>query len=235
MVDDILEVDITLQDIMKEIREGIWIILYAVAMGILIAVLATIYKERVATYKATSTIIMSKEAALYFVEDQYTKNDIDLYVKSGNTYTEIADSNLVLDSTLNRLKTVGDWGKRITRADLKNMLKAGYKEDTLVIELTGKSENRLIIKDIVNAYADSFIEVSNNLLPVAMLKVMDRAETPEGMIQSNLMKNVVIGIGVGIIGSLFLILIQLLVRKGKITTEQEIASLLEMNVITTIR
>lgn len=235
MVDDILEVDITLQDIMKEIREGIWIILYAVAIGILIAVLATIYKERVATYKATSTIIMSKEAALYFVEDQYTKNDIDLYVKSGNTYTEIAESNLVLDSTLSRLKAVEGWGDNLTRADLKNMLKAGYKEDTLVIELTGKSENRLIIKDVVNAYADSFIEVSNNLLPVAMLKVMDRAETPEGMIQSNLMKNVVIGIGVGVIGSLFLIIIQLLVRKSKITTEQEIISLLEMNVITTLR
>nr|WP_302596107.1 hypothetical protein [uncultured Cellulosilyticum sp.] len=235
MVDDILEIDITLQDILKEIKGGIWIILYAVAMGILVAVLATIYKERVATYKATSTIIMSKEAALYFVEDQYTKNDIDLYVKSGNTYTEIASSNLVLDSTLDRLKTVGDWGNSLTRADLRSMLKAGYKEDTLVIELTGKSENRLIIKDIVNAYADSFIEVSNNLLPVAMLKVMDRAETPEGMIRSNLVKNVVIGIGVGVMGSLFLILIQLLIRKSKITTEQEIMNLLEMDVITTIR
>ena len=62
MVDDILEIDITLQDILKEIKGGIWIILYAVAMGILVAVLATIYKERVATYKATSTIIMSKSA-----------------------------------------------------------------------------------------------------------------------------------------------------------------------------
>lgn len=232
-MNDILELDISMQDIIEEVKDGIWIILYAIAMGILVAVLATIYKERVATYRATSTIIMSKEAALYFIEDQYTKNDIDLYVKSGNTYTEIAQSNLVLDSTLERLQSVGDWGSRLTRKDLKSMVKAGYKTDTLVIELSGTSENRMIIKDVVNAYADAFIEIANNLLPVATLKVMDRAETPEGMIQSNLMKNIILGIGIGVVGSLGLISIRLLIKKSKLTTEEEIADLLDVTVLTT--
>ncbi len=234
-MDNILEVDITLQDILHEVKEGMWIILYAIAMGTLIAILVTIYKERVATYEATSTIIMSKEAALYFVEDQYTKNDIDLYVKSGNTYTEIASSNLVLDSTLERLKAVGSWGSNLTRKDLKKMLNAGYKADTLVIELTGKSEDHKIIKDVVNAYADAFIEVSNGLLPVAMLKVMDRAEEPEGMVQSGLMKNIIIGVGISIILSLCLILVQLLIKKSKITTEEEITNLLQLKVLTTLK
>lgn len=232
-MDDILEIDLTVQDILYEVKQGIWIILYGIAIGILIAVLWTIYKERVATYQATSTIIMSKEAALYFVEDQYTKNDIDLYVKSGNTYTEIAESNLVLDSTLERLQSVGDWGSKLTRADLKKMVKAGYKTDTLVIELSGTSDDRRIIEDVVNAYADAFIEVANNLLPVAMLKVMDRAETPEGMIQSNLMRNIILGIGLGVVVSFLIITINLLIKKSRITTEEEVTSLLDIDVIAT--
>lgn len=232
-MEDILEIDLTVQDILYEVKQGIWIILYGIAIGILIAVLWTIYKERVATYQATSTIIMSKEAALYFVEDQYTKNDIDLYVKSGNTYTEIAESNLVLDSTLERLQSVGDWGSKLTRADLKKMVKAGYKTDTLVIELSGTSDDRRIIEDVVNAYADAFIEVANNLLPVAMLKVMDRAETPEGMIQSNLMRNIILGIGLGVVVSFLIITINLLIKKSRITTEEEVTSLLDIDVIAT--
>lgn len=232
-MEDLLELDITLQDIIVEIKNGIWIILYAIAIGTLIAIIATIYKERVATYRATSTVIMSKEAALYFVEDQYTKNDIELYVKSGNTYTEIAQSNLVLDSTLERLEAVGEWGSQLTRKDLKKMVKAGYKADTLIIELSGTSENRMIIKDVVNAYTDAFIEVANSLLPVATLSVMDRAEIPEEMIESHLTRNIILGVGVGVVGSLFFIAIRLLMKKSKLTTEEEISNLLEMQVLTT--
>ena len=233
VLEKLLEPELTVEDIIKELKSNLWIITYAIAIGLLIAVLFTVYKERVATYMATSTIIMSKEAALYFVEDQYTKSDIDLYVKSGNTYTEIASSNLVLDNTLQRLQTVGDWGNTLTRDELKKMLTAKYKVDTLVIELQGVGEQRLIIKDIVNAYADAFIEVANNLLPVAMLKVMDRAEVPEGMVESNLVRNLILGTIGGIILSVAGVIIKLLFKKAKIRTEEEVSQLLGIEVVAT--
>lgn len=232
-MDKLLEPDITLKDVVKEIKAGMWIIIYAVAIGLLVAVLFTLYKERVATYEATSSIIMSKEAALYFVEDQYTQSDIDLYVKSGNTYTEIAQSNLVLDNTLERLSTVGDWGATLTRKDLSKMLSAKYKADTLIIELTGVGEERGIIRDVVNAYADAFIEVANNLLPVAMLKVMDRAEIPENMVQSNLIRNLMLGAIAGVFISVSGLIVKLLLKKTSIRTEEEIKQLLDIEVITT--
>ena len=109
----------------------------------------------------------------------------------------------------------------------------GINRDTLVIELQGVGEQRLIIKDIVNAYADAFIEVANNLLPVAMLKVMDRAEVPEGMVESNLVRNLILGTIGGIILSVAGVIIKLLFKKAKIRTEEEVSQLLGIEVVAT--
>ena len=216
------------------IKKNIWLVIFSVVICSLITAIGTLLLEE-NMYQATSSIIMSKEAAKIFYEDEYTKSDIDLYQQVGNTYTEIANSNIVIDGTIEILNRQSDVYKVYTRQEIKDIVSVNYITGTLIIKLTATSTIEDNVSAIANAYRESFVTNAMALLPAAQLVVMDPAETPQSPMDSKLIKNILMGIILGIAFSGSIIFIRLIMGKSYIQTVEEVNELLDVEVLVVLK
>lgn len=229
---------ITFKEIIKEIKRGIWIILYSTAIGVLLAAVGTCITQK-DIYQAKSTVIMSKEFVDLFYSEQYTKSDVDLYQQVANTYIEISKSNEVMDKTIERLKEikVEDIKREYayTREEIKKIVSAKYREGTLIIEITAKSDSLLEVAPVANAYRESFSEVVKETLPIATLNVLDKAEPPKAPNDIGLSKNMILGAVGGMSIALLFIFIRMFIESTTIRKEDEIRALLGVEVLVSFK
>lgn len=226
--------EIRFSDVLVCIKQYMWLIVFSVIVCSLIAAIGTLLLEE-DVYQATSTVIMSKEAAKIFYEDEYTKSDIDLYQQVGNTYIEIADSNVVIDGTIEFLNRDVNVHKTYTRREIKDIVSANYITGTLVIKLTAISTGEDNVSAIANAYRQSFVNTATNLLPAAQLVVMDVAEVPQNPNNSKFVKNILMGFILGMVIAGCIIFIKLISSKGHIQTVHEINELLDVEVLVVLK
>lgn len=225
-----LEEEISLIDVIKYVKEGFWLIALCIFFGGFIGIMSVLIIDE-EIYEATSTVIMAKEAARIFYDDQYTKSDIDLYQQVGNTYIEIADSNVVLDGAIEILNRSGEIDRTYTREEIRKIVRANYITGTLIIELIATSDSEDNVSAIVNAYRESFIAVANTLLPVSSLQVVDVAEPPKEPKTMSLVKNGILWGTVGGGVAFMVIFLKLLIDKSKIQDPEQIEELLGIDVI----
>lgn len=230
MVEELLNEEISLLDIIQYIKKSLWFIALCVFFASFISVIAVLVADK-EIYKATSTVIMSKEAARIFYDDQYTKSDIDLYQQVGNTYIKIAESNSVIDGVIELLNHSNEVDKTYTRDELRKLVHANYLSGTLVIELIATSEGNDNVAALANAYTESFIAVANTYLPVSALQVLDIAEFPDKPIKVSIVKQALLGAVFGGIVSCSCVFLKLLIDKCKIQKPEQIEGLLGIEVL----
>ena len=231
MIEELLNEEISLLDIVQYIKKNLWFIGLCVFFAGFIGVISALVVDK-EIYRATSSVIMSKEAARIFYDDQYTKSDIDLYQQVGNTYIEIAESNAVIDGAIELLNHSDEMEKSYTRDELKKLVDADYLSGTLVIKLIAASEDEEDdVAAIANAYTESFIAMANTYLPVSALQVLDKAEFPNepikvSIVRQGLMGSIIVGMIAG--GSVFL---RLLIDKCRVQKPEQIEGLLGIEVL----
>lgn len=225
--------EIRLEDIYRNIKQNIWMILVIILSFSFVTIVGTLLLEE-KIYQATSTVIMSKEAAKIFYEDEYTKSDIDLYQQVGNTYIQIANSNRVIDGTIELLNQDTSVHKIYTRKEIKEIVSANYISDTLIIKLLATSTAEDNVSAIANAYRESFIDNATTLLPAAQLVAMDVAETPQNPMSSGLVKNTMIACILGVMVSAGIIFAKLILSKNYIQTNKEVKQLLDVEVLSVL-
>ena len=230
MVEELLNEEISLLDIVQYIKKSLWFIALCVFFASFISVMAVLVADK-EIYKATSSVIMSKEAARIFYDDEYTKSDIDLYQQVGNTYIKIAESNSVIDGVIELLSHSNEVDKIYTRDELRKLLHANYLSGTLVIELIATSEGDDNVAALANAYTESFIAVANTYLPVSALQVLDVAEFLDKPIRVSIVKQALLGAIVGGIISCGFVFLKLLIDRCKIQKPEQIEDLLGIEVL----
>ena len=78
-------------------------------------------------YKSTTSVILASNQTI-------TQNDLTLYQKLINTYTQIAKSRNVLNNTINELKLTYSYNQ------LKEYVTVSAVSDTEIINIAGKKE-----------------------------------------------------------------------------------------------
>lgn len=151
----------------------IWRRKWIVGAIIIVAIgLAAFYSFFVAEtiYEADVTLLIGKEESLFFSNDRYTKNDIDLDLKVVKTYEGIAKS-------------------RTVRHKAQELLPGGEFKQIKSIRVESRDATQLLTIKVshlspagaaacADALAESCIQVVAEMLPASTLKILDKAERP---------------------------------------------------------
>lgn len=218
--------EVSLLDIFKEVKRGAWIIVCLCLIGVFVSGGISIAIDQ-KLYEAHGSLVISKESARIFYDDQYTQGDINMYEKISNTYVEIAKSNTVVDK-------IAEQFPHYTSNEIRKMVTPKAVSGTLILEFTGVGPVRKEIMEIVNAYSAVMIEECNRILPVGQLEVVDEAKMPETPVPSKIALNVIIGFMLGGVVAMLIILGRMFYESSRIRNSKEVMHYLNLTVDTVI-
>ena len=218
--------EVSLLDIFTEVKRVAWIIVCLCLIGVFVSGGISIAIDQ-KLYEAHGSLVISKESARIFYDDQYTQGDINMYEKISNTYVEIAKSNTVVDK-------IAEQFPQYTSNEIRKMVTPKAVSGTLILEFTGVGPVRKEIMEIVNAYSAVMIEECNRILPVGQLEVVDEAKMPERPVPSKIALNVIIGFMLGGVVAMLIILGRMFYESSRIRNSKEVMQYLNLTVDTVI-
>jgi capsular polysaccharide biosynthesis protein len=181
-------------------------------------------------YQAYTTAVIVKGDTSIVNGTQYTQGDIELYQKMVNTYVQIAQSNAVIEKTVDEVEEL----KVYSPSQLRKVLLAAPSGQTQIIQLKAISSNKDDVANIANIYCKNFIEQSMSILPVGKIEVLDSARTPNNPISNNKLINIAIGFLFGLVLSGGIVIFKYYLESQKIKNEKQVRSILNIPVLVTI-
>lgn len=183
----------TLQDYLRVLRRGWWVIVGLTVLGVLAAILFTVSKTP--TYTATATVYVS-------VSGNETPTDLQtgqsFATQRALTYADIAETEAVLEAATSAL------GDGTDVRDLRGSVDATTREGTSLIDVTATGSD----PDGVAARADAVATALTNQAPLldalaptspVRLTLVQAAQTPEEAISPRPRNNLLIGLAVGLV------------------------------------
>ena len=133
--------------------------------------------------------------------DSQTINDISMYQKLVDTYSEITKSRTVAENVIEEL------GLDLTPGELQDMISSSPKGNTQFLNISITSKDREQAYQIANQLALSLKTVSKDLRGNDIVQILDSANVPTSPSSPNLKMNLVIGFMLGLMLSVFSIFI----------------------------
>ena len=179
------ELEIDLLNLVKIILRK-WLLISLITLAALVVAGGYAYFVLDDTYTAESSMIVqvSNEG-----ESDYT--NLLTGQRLVDTYTVIAESNLVLDEL--RLNLDLD----LSNATLRNMINVSSVNNTLVINLTVESEDKLLAMNIANELVNIVKDLSSDFDGLDNVEVLDVAKIPTSPSGPNRMLYLAVGILLG--------------------------------------
>lgn len=175
------------------------------------------------TYEANVSIIVGKPQTKDNSAAQY--QDVMMYQNLIKTYSEIAKSELVSDTTAAKLNS------RLKCEDIKAMITVSSQQGTQILQIKAKSKSAKEAFDVVNAFSESFSEQAKRVFPTGGdIQVMDRPQVPEKAVGPKKKLNIAIAFVLGLmatIGASFL----MEYMDNTIKTEQDVEKYLKLPVL----
>ena len=123
------------------------------------------------------------------------------------SYVEVATGRQVAE------KTVSELGLDTSPDDLRSMITASVKTDTVLLEISATTPNPEMSRDVANVVAAQTASIVKDLetsarggLPTASATVLDSAETPQSPSSPSWIRNILValvaGLAVGIVGAI---------------------------------
>lgn len=195
-----MEETINLREYFFILKKKMWIIsLSAVICGV-ISGLVSFYVLR-PVYEANTTLIVNKE-----VENETTQmttsDDLNFVQKLALTYGEIIKSRSVITSTIDKLNL------DMTYEELSKAVSVTNVENTQIIKISVKNENPRVAATICNTIPEIFSTEVQRIVKASGTEVIDKAAVPEKPIKPNKIMNILIATALGIMISIFIILLR---------------------------
>ncbi|MBV4420090.1 capsular biosynthesis protein [Clostridium tyrobutyricum] len=173
------------------------------------------------TYEASSSIIVGKPTNNIKTDN----NDVMMYQNLVKTYAQIAQSDSVAKTTLNKLN------ENITLDQFQKMVSVTPQEGTQILTIKADSKDPNEAAKVVDTMASSFISESKRVFPTGGdIQIMDRAQIPNEPVKPKKTLNVAIAFFLGLIVSVGLSFL-LEYQDNTIKTEDDIDRYLELPVI----
>ncbi|MBW9145240.1 capsular biosynthesis protein [Clostridium sp. CM027] len=193
------EMDISIKEIFIILKGRLWLIVYITLAAIIIAGIMSFYVIK-PTYEAKTSVIIGKPQSTASGSTQY--NDVKMYQDLVETYSKIAQSELVAQGALDELKG------NLTLNQIKDIITSTPQTGTQILTISAKSKSPQEALKVINAISTSFIESSEKVYPIgAEIQVMDKANMPTNPISPNKVRNMAIGFLIGLIISVGLVFI----------------------------
>lgn len=183
---------INLSEIFEALKKR-WIIIVAITLSTtLVAIILSFFIIR-PTYEASTKVFIGKETSNL---EAYSNNDIQMYQKLLQTYSETVKTNEVIQTAINNTNA------NLTVKDVKNNLTVTPISDTQILQIKYKSKNseeaELVLRNITN----EFIVLAKELVPNGNVRVIESVQLPEIPIAPNKKLNIAISFLLGLIMSI---------------------------------
>lgn len=129
--------------------------------------------------------------------ENQTINDLNMYQKLVETYSEITKSRTVAEDVIAKLNL------NLTIGQIQGMISSSAKGNTQFLNISITSNDRELAYKIANQMALSLKNVSKELRGTDIVQTLDAANVPNSPSSPNLKMNLVIGFMLGLMISLF--------------------------------
>jgi len=188
---------------------ALWLIIKNKLNVIIIVTLLVTMISGIATFflmepKYTSTVavfINDLRATNSGGTENQTINDLNMYQKLVETYSEITKSRTVAEDVIAELKL------DLSVGQLQGMISSSTKGNTQFLNISVTSSDRELSYKIANQMALSLKTVSKELRGMDIVQTLDAANVPNSPSSPNLKMNLVIGFVLGLMVSLFYVFI----------------------------
>lgn len=174
------------------------------------------------TYEAQVSVLIGKMPDNQQQQIQY--NDVMMYQKLLKTYSEIAKSRLVAESTIKQLN------KDLTYEDFSKLITVTPQVDTQIMMLKARSKDPKDAMDTVNALSENFIKEAMRLYPTGNVQIIDSAAMPDKPIKPKKKLNIAIAFVLGLMISFGLVFL-FEYMDNTIKTEEDVEKYLDIPVI----
>ena len=190
-----------------ELREYFQMIKKRWLLVVVITLLASLISALVSyflikpTYKADISVIIGSTSSVGDEANQ-SYNDVLMYQKIVQSYTEIAKTRLVAEDVIDALDL------DMSSGELINMISVSVKSNTEILNITVKADNAALARNIANQYAKSLKKVSIDIRNIDNVQLMDDAVLPTSPDSPRPLLNIAIAFFLGLmlsIGTIFLI------------------------------
>lgn len=187
---------LNLQDFTRVLRSR-WI---TVLITALVAVLAALAYTLITTplYQASTRLFVSTSTGGSSASDLYQGNRLSQ--ERVISYTELLKGETLAQRTVDKL------GLDMTAEQLRKHVKATAKADTVLIDVKVLDESPVRARDIANVLSDEFVTMVRELetpedgsKPDARVVVEQRASVPSSPVSPNNTRNVLAGLGLGLV------------------------------------
>lgn len=194
-------------------------LLVAVAGGILAAGITYIQPAK---YESTSTLyVLSKTTSITSVADLQLGSELT------SDFTEIATSKPVIDTAIKQLK---EKGIILTREEVRNMMSVANKTDTRMLTITVTSEDASLSYELGEALTSAAVDQMASITQTDPPTIVERPEIADEPNDNGMVKNIAIGIllGIVLVGACYTVVFLL---NDRIQTEEDVVAYLELSVL----
>ena len=203
------EASVDLSELFYRLVEKIWIIILCALVGAGVMGVYS-YGYSVPIYEATSKVYILSSS-----DSMINLADLQLGSSLAADYMEIFKIWEVNQEVVDNLDL--PYG----RDQAASMISIYQPADTRILYITARSQNPAESSLVANEYAAVFREYVAKTMNADKPTIMSRALTPEHPINSSSVKNVLIGLGIGIFAGVFIVVVQFL-TDDKLKTVEEI-------------
>ena len=222
------EITIDLTEVLKNAQK-LWKQLLVVI--VLFGAAATLGTKFLMTKKYTASskiIIVSKQDNQN--SSTVSMNDIQVAQKLTSTYTKIMQSEAISDVVIDNL---GLEKYDVDNTVYNEMVTVEAEDSTEVMNVTATTENPELSADLANEVVKVFKDKIYDIMSVENITVLNEASVPENPSSPSLKKNLIIGLGLGLVIDCAWVFLLTIFDK-KVKSEEQIKDILGYPVLGTI-
>ena len=183
--------EIDLKELLRMFWQSKTQILLIVAIFIVIGVIYTLGFVT-PKYQASTTLLLATNSSSEKTES-ITTTDITLNSKLVSTYSKLVESSKIIRKVISNLSL------DIDENTLKKNISVTAVEDAEMIQIAVKNEDPVLATKIANETAKIFIENVKEYYGIENVHVVDEAEIPQGPVNVNHKKDIIIFAFIGIV------------------------------------
>ena len=215
------EIEIDLRELLRAIKKKI---LFILAMAVAGAVLAGAYTQVLVSpvYSSTSKIlVLSKETTLTSL------TDLQLGTQLANDYSVLITSRPVLENVIENLGLDMEYGALEANVSINN------PTGTRILEVTVRNTDAGLARDIVNELSNISSSFIADQMEVVPPKIIEEGELNTRQINSNPIRNAMIGVVAGLILAIGIVVLMTAVN-DTIRSQDDIERYLEIPMLASV-
>ena len=189
--------EVNIKDFLQYLKKYISVI---IGLSVLLLVLSIVYNKviKIPVYTTSTTLVLVKDDSTkydYNISDTITQNDITLNQKLVATYRYIVQSRLVLEQVINKLNL------NYSFEELKKQISVKAEEDTEILKISVTNKKAKTAADIANTVTEVFEKEITKIYNINNVSVIDAAQINTNPSNNTLLRDVVLAVFMGIVGS----------------------------------